>query len=141
MPPMLRPLVSVTWKVSLIELVPAWLSTSSAPVSAMIVRGVGEPTFDPEAPKAFRLSIRSDPCPTTNCPPQLPWDWLSTNVPMSFLRRLLPFAIGVKAVLSVKVLPWVTSIALLGWFSKMERVVPKVPVTRRPLPVAAFVSK
>ncbi len=60
---------------------------------------------------------------------------MRTRVPLSFLVRVLAIAASVNGEERVRVLPAVTSMALLAWLRTKVRAVEKVPVARKPTSV------
>ena len=106
-------------------------SCSAAPLPVTTVLPV-------TVPRAEALETFTAPEPMVSTPFQVLLALLSSSVPLSFFRSALETEVRPKAVFRVSVFPAVTSMALLAWFKVMTRLVAKVPVARRPTPVAAF---
>ena len=84
-------------------------------------------------PRAFAAVTRTAPWRTVSAPSQVGLAAPSTRVPRSFFCRALPTAERVNGLVSVSVLPLLTSMPELAAFRLKVREVLNVSVTRKPL--------
>ena len=101
----------------------------------------GPVSVSEEAPRALAADSRSEPPATLTAPAQPAFAAANSSTPLSFLVRLTDPEARVNAVLSLRTLPAVTSIALLAWFSTKTREVAKEPVARKPTSVVPSTFK
>ncbi len=92
-------------------------------------------------PSALPFCIRMAPPLIVTAPVIVELFALIANTPLSFLFSVLERAERLNGVVSVRVLPWVTSNALFNALRLKVRAVEKLPVARKPVPVVPSTSR